>query len=229
MNLVMLDIDGTLTQSYEYDREIFGLAIAEVLGGQPVDADLNGYLDKTSLGVTEEAIRRSTGRSPREEEIEDVKRSVEWHLEKMRHESPGAFREVPGASLFLEKLRTLDETRIAIATGCWLNEALFKLEASGMKVTDIPIATSDDNKNRRRIMEIAAEKARDFYACPRFEHIVYLGDGNWDLELSRSLGYSFIGIGPRLQELADAEAVHWHQDFQEIGSVFKSIGSALNP
>ena len=32
MNLVMLDIDGTLTQSYDYDREIFGVAIAEVLG-----------------------------------------------------------------------------------------------------------------------------------------------------------------------------------------------------
>ena len=65
MNLVMLDIDGTLTQSYEYDQEIFGLAIAEVLGCPPVDADLNGYVDKTSTGVTQEAIRRITGRSPR--------------------------------------------------------------------------------------------------------------------------------------------------------------------
>jgi len=64
MNLVMLDIDGTLTQSYEYDREIFGLAIAEVLGCPPIDADLNGYVDKTSTGVTQEAIRRITGKVP---------------------------------------------------------------------------------------------------------------------------------------------------------------------
>jgi len=64
MNLVMLDIDGTLTQSYEYDQEIFGLAIGDVLGGPPVDANLNGYINKTSTGVTEEAIRRITGINP---------------------------------------------------------------------------------------------------------------------------------------------------------------------
>ncbi len=70
MNLVMLDIDGTLTQSYEYDREIFGQAIGEVLGCEMVDADLNLYANKTSIGVTSEAIQRITGRSAREEEIE---------------------------------------------------------------------------------------------------------------------------------------------------------------
>ena len=46
MNLVMLDIDGTLTQSYEYDEEIFGLAIGEVLGVPRIDADFNGILTR---------------------------------------------------------------------------------------------------------------------------------------------------------------------------------------
>ena len=108
MNLVMLDIDGTLTQSYEYDQEIFGLAIAEVLGCPQVNADLNGYVDKTSTGVTREAVRHVTGRSPKVEQIEEVKRNVLRRLEKMYQESPEIFGEVPGARRFLERLRSLE-------------------------------------------------------------------------------------------------------------------------
>lgn len=229
MNLVMLDIDGTLTQSYEYDREIFGLAIAEVLGCPPVDADLNGYVDKTSIGVTLEAIRRLTGRSPEAEEIDEVKRRVLRHLERMYRESPGTFGEVPGASCFLERLRKLDGAGIAIATGCWRSEAMFKLRASGLSVDGIPLATSDDDRDRKRIMEIAAGRARDFYACPGFERVVYLGDGPWDLQASRSLGYGFVGIGPRIQALKDPEAGRWHQDYLEIEAVLASVAAALKP
>ena len=86
-----------------------------------------------------------------------------WRLEKMYQESPEIFGEVPGARRFLERLRSLDGAGIAIATGCWRSEALFKLRASGLSVAGIPMATSDDDRNRRRIMQIADEKARDFY------------------------------------------------------------------
>jgi len=229
MNLVMLDIDGTLTQSYEYDREIFGLAIAEVLECPPVDADLNGYVDKTSSGVTLEAIQRLTGRSPTAEEIDKVKRRVLQHFKRMYRESPGTFSEVPGASRFLERLRKLDGVGIAIATGCWRSEALVKIRASCLSIDGIPMATSDDDRERKRIMEIAARRARDFYACPGFERVVYLGDGSWDLQTSRSLGYGFIGIGPRVQALKDSEAFRWHQDFLEIEEVLASVAVALKP
>ncbi len=227
MNLVLLDIDGTLTQSYEYDREIFGLAIAEVLGVPPIDADLNGYVDKTSLGVTSEAIQRLSGRSPDETEIDLVKRNVLRRLESMFKESPLSFREVPGAARFLERLRNLSAAGIAIATGCWHSEALFKLQASGLNVDGIPMATSDDNRNRERIMEIAVGRAGDLYDCSRFEQVVYIGDGTWDLQTSRVLGYRFIGIGQRVQGLKDREPFPWHQDFREVESVLASISTAL--
>jgi phosphoglycolate phosphatase-like HAD superfamily hydrolase len=228
MNLVMLDIDGTLTQSYDYDREIFGLVIAEVLKCPPVDADLNGYVDKTSIGVTMEAIQRITGRSPTAEEIEEVKRRVLRHFERLHQESPGSFCEVPGAARFLERLRTLEGAGIAIATGCWRSEALFKLWASGLKIDGIPMATCDADRNRQKIMKIAAEKAGDFFARPGFERIAYLGDGAWDLEAARALGYGFIGIGPRAKELKDTEALHWHADYLDVDAVLASVDDVLN-
>lgn len=227
MNLVLLDIDGTLTQSYEYDREIFGIAIGEVLGIPPIDADLNGYIDKTSLGVTEEAIKRLTGRDSETAEIDRVKRSVLQRFEEMYNKSPLLFTEIPGASRFLERLRKLNGVGIAIATGCWRSEALFKLQASGLNADDIPMATSDEDRNRLRIMELAVRQAGEFYGCSEFERIVYLGDGPWDLQTSRSLGYGFIGIGPRVEGLKDQESFPWHPDFLEMDAVLASISSAL--
>jgi phosphoglycolate phosphatase-like HAD superfamily hydrolase len=91
------------------------------------------------------------------------------------------------------------------------------------------MATSDDDRDRRRIMEIAAERAHDFYACHGFKRVVYLGDGPWDLQTSRSLGYAFVGIGPRIQAFKDTEAVHWHPDYLEIEAVLASVVAALKP
>jgi phosphoglycolate phosphatase-like HAD superfamily hydrolase len=227
MNLVMLDIDGTLTQSFDLDEEVFELAIAEVLKCPPLDLDLNEYHDVTSFGVTLEALERLLGRSPKAEEVEEVKRRVLHHLERRYQESNGIYGEVPGASLFLKRLRKLDEVGIAIGTGCWHSEALFKLRASNVNVDGIPMATSDDDRNRMRIMEIAVRRAQDLYGCSAFKRVVYLGDGPWDLQASRSLGYAFIGIGPRIQPLKSSEGFCWHQDYLEIEAVLNSIGEVL--
>ncbi len=228
MNLVLLDIDGTLTQSYDYDREIFGIAIGEVLGVPPIDADLNSYVDKTSLGVTQEAIQRITRRNSDAREIEEVKSNVLRRLEQLYVKSPLIFSEVPGASHFIERLRKLEEVGVAIATGCWRSEAMFKLQASGLMVDSIPMATSDDDRNRLRIMEIAVQRAEATYNSGMFDRIVYIGDGPWDLQTSRSLGYKFIGIGPRVQALKDIESFPWHQNFMDIEAVFASLSTILN-
>jgi phosphoglycolate phosphatase-like HAD superfamily hydrolase len=227
MNLVMLDIDGTLTLSYEYDRVVFSLALGEVLGTGPVDTDLNGYINKTSTGVTEQAIRQVTGKVPRKKQIEAVKRNVLGRLARIHHDSPRLFQEVPGAHQFVEKLRSQSGTGVAIATGCWLDEAIFKLTASGLDVTGIPLATSDNERIRARIMQTAAQKAREFYGCARFERIVYVGDGPWDLKEARALGYGFIGIGPRISPLKGEHGYPWHTDFKETEAVLASVESAL--
>jgi len=229
MDLVMLDIDGTLTQSFEYDQEVFALAIAEVVQGPRIDTNLNGYTYTSSLGVTQEAVRRLTGRLPSEEEIAAVKRRVIWHMQRLYAASPETFSQVPGADRFLERLRQLDGLGIAIATGCWRDEALFKLNASGLHADDLLLATSDDDRDRQRIMEAARQRARDRYACPGFEHVVYLGDGPWDLKASQALGYGFIGVGARLQALQEAGVRHLHEDYRDIEAVLASIAAVLKP
>lgn len=227
MNLVMLDIDGTLTESYDYDREIFGLAIGQVLNLPPVDAELTRFVHKTSLGVTEQAIRQATGREPGQEEIEAVKRNVLERLQDMHRKSPGIFTQVPGAGRFLDELRQAGGLVVSIATGCWRSEALIKLGASGLETESIPMATSDDDRDRQRIMQISARRAAEQYSFRSFNRVVYIGDGPWDLEFARRLGYGFIGIGHRLQAQMPLDGKSWHPDYRDPQAVLGSIRSAL--
>jgi len=227
MDLVMLDIDGTLTQTYEYDLEAFALAIAEVTGRPIQPINLHEFTQSTSSGVTEEAIQRLTGRSPEAGELKEVERQVLRQFDRMTAAAPGSFRPVPGAQAFLNRLRTLPGVGTVIATGGWRLEALYKLNASGLRVDGIPMATSDDDPDRRQIMQIAVRRAAQHHGCPGFERIVSLGDGVWDLRACAELGYGFVGIGSRLQALKELGATRLHPDYLQLEAVLASIDAAL--
>lgn len=227
MNLIMLDIDGTLTQSYEYDQEVFSNAISEVTGVPFQDTNWQSYQHITSSGVTPEAIYRATGRYGTSEQVEAVERILLWHLELRHRESPADFAEIPGASSFIRSLKHLDDAVVSIATGCWHSEAMFKLNASNIPFADIPIATCDDSKSREEIMAISAQRALTAHQVQHFDKIVYIGDGVWDMKASKSLGYGFIGVGARLESLAGKGIDYLHKDYTELSEVMASIKAVL--
>lgn len=163
MNLIMLDIDGTLTQSYEYDQEVFSDAISEVTGISFQDTNWESYEYITSSGVTPEAIFRATGRLGTSEQVDEVERIMLSRLNQRYQQSPSDFAEIPGASASIRSLKCLDDVVVSIATGCWHSEAMFKLTASNIPVVGIPIATCDDSKSREEIMEISAQRALSTY------------------------------------------------------------------
>ena len=227
MNLIMLDIDGTLTQSYEYDQEVFSHTISEVTGVPFHDTNWHSYEYITSSGVTPEAIYRATGRSATSEQVEAVERTLLWHLEQRHQKSPSDFTEIPGAAAFISSLKCFDDVVVSIATGCWHSEAIFKLKASNINVAGIPMATCDDSKSREEIMAISAQRALTAYQVSHFDRIVYIGDGVWDMKASKSLGYGFIGVGARLQLLRDRGIDYLHEDYTELSKVLLSIEAVL--
>lgn len=228
MNLIMLDIDGTLTRSYEYDQEIFCDTIAEVTGVPFDDTDWHTYEYITSSGVTPEAIYRATGRPATSAEIDKVQRVLLARLAQRHRDAAADFIEVPGASRFIAALKQLDNIKISIATGCWRNEARFKLSASNLDVRGIPMATCEDSKSREEIMATSCQLALAAYEISRFENIVYLGDGIWDAKASAGLGYRFIGIGKRLQTVSGIKLDFWHEDYSQLPAVLSSIKLATN-
>ena len=190
MEAIILDIDGTLVDSMGVDPVLYFSSIERVLG--PVDLrDLDDYEHVTDSGILGQILEEN-GYSEVDEIIASVKsvflEGLNTHIEEI-----GSFPAIDGAMQFVEQLRRSADTRIAIATGCWRESALLKLQTTGFDVEGIPLATSDDSPSRVDIMRSALEKIGGDTGA-----VTYFGDAEWDQRACRDLGWNFVAVGPRL-------------------------------
>ena len=191
MRAIIFDLDGTLLQSMAVDCEIFERSIREVLGSVRFRDNYNSYDNVTDRGIVEE-LMTDNGLTPDSNSVGSIRnifvRELSNHIE-----ASGPFKEVRGATRFLERLRIGADTRVAIATGCWQDSAMLKLKSSGVEVSGIPIATCDDSASRTEIMQIALERLD-----ADFDSVTYFGDAQWDVDACRTLGWNFIAVGSDL-------------------------------
>ncbi|NQU07114.1 MAG: HAD family hydrolase, partial [Candidatus Abyssubacteria bacterium] len=127
----------------------------------------------------------------------EVRRHVERFanlLEEYYLEDPALFREIDGAGEILEKLQNHPEWKVGIATGAWKESALFKLQAAGLDVENIPMVTCSDAKTREEILRKCIEDSKERYGVAEFEKTVSVGDALWDIKTANRLKVGFIGI-----------------------------------
>ena len=172
------------------DAELYRSSIERVFG--PVGfRDLNDYDHVTDSGILRQVIEENELSSAGE-----LAASVKtlFLSELSRHiEDNGSFPAIDGAVHFIDRLRGLPDTRIAIATGGWRVTALLKLKTSGFAIEGIPLATSDDSPSRVEIMRTA------LHMTGRDPGVVtYFGDAEWDQRACEELGWNFVAVGPRL-------------------------------
>ena len=81
-----------------------------------------------------------------------------------------------------------------------------KLQRAGISTEGIVLASSDDSVERVGIMNACLDRLGG-----SAEHAVYVGDGIWDLEAARRAGWSFVGVGRKLQ----GRCTTWIADFTD--------------
>ena len=172
------------------DPKLYFSSIEQVLG--PVRLrNLNDYDHVTDSGILGQIIAENGFPAARE-----LAAAVKAHFIKglNRHiEDTGSFPVIDGAVRFIDRIRRSTDTRIAIATGCWRESALLKLQTSGFNIEGIPLATSDDFPSRVEIMRSAQRMTG---SAPRA--VTYFGDAEWDQRACDDLGWNFVAVGPRL-------------------------------
>jgi phosphoglycolate phosphatase-like HAD superfamily hydrolase len=218
MNLVMFDIDGTLTQTFAVDADCFVRALTEVSGFEGISTDWASYQHTTDSGILNEVYQSRLGRPPELDEICAVRDRFIQLLNQAVSLSPGVFAAVPGAQNFIDYL-LLSGYAVSLATGGWQNSACLKLAIAGLYVEGLPAAFADDALSRRDIMQCSYRRACEAYGVTRFDAVTYIGDGLWDAKASLSLAYSFIGIGLgdqalRLAELGAADVLTDYSDIE---------------
>ncbi|MGC6566675.1 MAG: HAD family hydrolase [Akkermansiaceae bacterium] len=209
MDLVVFDIDGTLTRTNKVDSECFVETIREVLGLEEFETDWTKYQFVTDSGVAQEISHQYRERPLTGAEM---KRLDEVMIRRLGQEDGTQFQQVPGSAEFLQGLEESSRFAVAIATGASQGSARLKLEMAGISVGEIPLASSSDAVVREHIMMQAMDRASHRHKTP-FSRVTYFGDAPWDVDATGNLGWDLIGIGPgidtpnRFDDYSDPEAI----------------------
>lgn len=198
MQAVIFDIDGTLLNSAAVDDALYREAVRRVLGQVQLRPSLHAYDYVTDTGVLSQIL--ADNEIPAEQEPLHEIRSHFVDLLRGHVDEHGPFVEIPGAGALLSSLRASEAHAVAIATGGWRESAVLKLESAGLYLSDLPLATSNDHHERTAIMEIALTQLGS-----GIDTVTYFGDGPWDRDACRTLGWEFVAVGP---ELGGIESYH---------------------
>jgi phosphoglycolate phosphatase-like HAD superfamily hydrolase len=209
MHLVVFDVDGTLTDSSEVDAKCLWQAAREVLRlpteHSPWIEDLR---HATDLCIVSQHCENRFGRPITMSEVDLVRDRLVQLLQDASVARDSSIRQIAGASAALSSVGAARGFAIAIATGCFLVSAEFKLRSAGLFDASIPMAGSDNMLSREEIMTYVARLAARKQSV-EFNDFTYVGDGVWDVRASHNLGWNFIGIGPgeRAEALREAGAL----------------------
>lgn len=215
MNLVLFDIDGTLTRSESLDAEIYLQSLSGVFGFSDVSSEWSLYQHTTDAGILREIFQSRLGRAPEASEISDFRTHFVNAISAAALQTP--FCEIAGAR---ELLNHLIGSRycVGLATGGWSDSARCKMLSAGLPYDAVPSSSADDAISRVSIMQIAIDRVIARADGHRPDSIVYVGDGIWDARACRDLGIPFVGVatGPRAQALRAAGAVEVFPDYSQM-------------
>lgn len=221
----ILDLDGTLMPSAALDDECYWQAVFSCFGVDGDTPDLHGFEHVTDSGILHEWCRARFGRAPNAKEVARIKQKFVELLETAAADQPACFEPLAGVCDWLKAVAARENVFAGIATGGWGDSARLKLGLAGLDRFDLPLASSDDDMQRTRIMQAAAWKTLG-NPPPDGTVFTYVGDGVWDLEAARELGWEFIGIadGTRAVQLKQNGAVNICRDFCRTFGPYENPG-----
>ncbi|WP_400079079.1 HAD family hydrolase [Winogradskyella sp. R77965] len=131
------------------------------------------------------------------------------------------FREIKGASSFINFLIQKPNVKIGIATGGWEKSAILKLKSIGINACEFAFSNSNHFKTREEILSSTIQKINQ--KCEnKIEQTIYFGDGNWDFLTCKKLGIEFIGID-NTNKLKDFGAKTIFNDFEHYELIYKNL------
>ena len=197
MNLIVFDIDDTLTRS-EYQHQLAYVHSMKAMGIEKIDQNWKRYTHHTDSFILKENYEDNFEHPFDLGLVADFESNMTQIIEGLDR-----VREIPGAGAMIDHLRKEKQYAIAFATGSFLKPAYLKLEQANLWFDTRLVAASNQFYSREEIVGDAIERAKEYYKCDHFDQIISVGDGIWDLKTAQNLGLKFIGVG--LKNLKDFE------------------------
>ncbi len=223
--LLLIDIDGTLTDTMRSDAVCFVQALSDVFGfsASPDDYDWSSFEHVSDPGVVYPLIERRDGRPPTDQQQRTLVDRLVQLLEAHAAQHPDGFSPIAGAPAWLASMIEAPDRQIAIATGCYRESGLTKLRLAGFDAAEHLLASGSDAIAREDIFRLAMQRAGPF------DKAVLLGDGKWDAATAHNLDIPFIGIAKadKADALRQHGAVAVFSDFINARTLNQAIDIAV--
>lgn len=186
--LIVFDIDGTLTDSVKEHQKAFTEMLLEI-GVKEISSEFKSFKHHTDLFIAKEIYEKTTGCIFSKETYKQFEKGL---TEKINAQK---FKEIKGATQLIENLRTNSSYEVCFATGSLRRPAEHKLKSVGISFEDWQLVSSDYIEDREGIVNQAIEQTKSHCNVSKFEQIISVGDGLWDLVTAKNLNLDFIGVG----------------------------------
>ncbi len=193
-NLIVFDIDGTLTDSVTQHIQSFKETLIE-MGVSEIKSDFGTFKHHTDSFISKAIFESTVNREFLKTEFDLFEKGL---TEKLSHQQ---INEIAGARTLIEKLKYSKDYGFCFATGSLRKAAEYKLTSVGISFEDWQLVASDTIYDREGIVGKVIKNASDYYKTPKFERVISVGDGLWDLLTARELELEFIGVGLTNKEL----------------------------
>lgn len=227
MQLVIFDIDGTLTNTNKIDENCFVRTFALEFGIFGINTNWAEYAYTTDSGITQQIFQEKLQRLPANEELIRLKAGFISLLQEAFINNQDLFSEILGSANILAKLQLDPDWCVAIATGGWRESAKLKLQKANLQIEGIPLASANDALSREDIVRTAIIKAENVYQVEKFQKVVFVGDGVWDVKAAYKLSIAFMGIGNN--KLINIGATKVIQDFTNLDDFMTILQDAEIP
>jgi beta-phosphoglucomutase-like phosphatase (HAD superfamily) len=224
MLLLILDIDGTLTDTVSIHHAFFLAALSE-FDISNIDTNWGGYTHHTDSWILAEIFKRAFDRSPSLHEVKTVEDVMATCFEGLIETT--SIQEIVGAKAFIRAVQASSQIAYAFATGSFRAPAKRKLESLNISYPSELLVTASEFDTREEIVRQAIARAGKYWGTMDFDRVLSIGDGYWDLLTARKLDLEFIGIArdERADVLRDAGADKVYPDFTANGIKRECFGT----
>ncbi len=161
------------------------------MGISDIDTDYNNYTHHTDSYALRYNYERNFGTTFPDGLLDDFEADLIYQMSKF-----DPVKEIEGAKSLIQFFKDR-QVSFCFATGALPKPAMIKLQQCDIWYDEKILATSKTHESREGFVLDAIAKAKSFYNIERFDQILSLGDGVWDLKTAQNLSLDFVGIGDR--------------------------------
>ena len=209
-NLIVFDIDGTLTDSVGQHINAFKETLIE-MGVSEIKSEFGTFKHHTDSFISKAIFESNQNKQFTKVKFDLFEKGLTEKLHAQK------IIEIAGAKKLIEELSRHPDYGFCFATGSLRRPAEYKLNSVGIPFKDWQLVTSDAIYDREGIVSKAIENASDYYNIQKFERVISVGDGLWDLITAKNLELQFIGVGLKNKGiLIENGATFVYEDLTEL-------------